>query len=510
MTTIARQPASAVHQVYDLVIVGGGIYGAMLCLEAAHRGLQPLLLERQDFGGATSLNSLRIAHGGLRYLQSLDLARFFESTGERRWLLKTFPELVEPLPCLMPLYGKGARRPVVLQAALAMNATLSLTRNWGMRSDRRLPAGQVVSPTEVRRLFPLVDADGLQGGAIWYDGSITHSQRLIMAVLRWATQLGATVLNYVEAKTLLRQGNQIIGVEAADRLAQQTYPFRAKTVVNAAGPWCREFAAQVDRDIPQLFESSIAWNALFDRPALSNHAVAVAPKQPNARTYFIRPWQGKLLAGTVHDPWTTPVTATPMPSAEQLTACIEDLNRAIPGLNLKQSEILRIFSGLLPAKEAGTAELSVREVVFDHSQHNGPQGLYSVSGVKFTTSRLVAEKAIDSMFPATVKTKIPLPKAPIEVQSQRGVFDFNWYPTAEDTSWKTALQTIVSEEAVQHLDDLVLRRTSLGDNPDRALAIAPLICELLGWDDSRSKQEILRLETYFQQRRPQSLQPTPP
>ncbi len=509
MTTISRQPATATHRVYDLVIIGGGIYGVMLALEAAHRGLQPLLLEREDFGGATSLNSLRIAHGGFRYLQTLDLPRFFESTGERRWLLQTFPELVEPLPCLMPLYGKGARRPAVLQVALTLNATLSWTRNRGVRANRRLPAGQVISPMQVRRLFPLVDADGLRGGAIWYDGSITHSQRLIMAVLRWATRLGATALNYVEAKSLLRQGNQVVGVVAEDTIDHQTYEYRAKAVVNAAGPWCREFAAQVDHDMPQLFESSIAWNALFDRPALSDHAVAVAPKQPNARTYFIRPWQGRLLAGTIHDPWVTPVTATPMPSAEQLAACLDDLNQAIPGLKLKPSEIVRIFSGLLPAKEAGSAELSVREVILDHSQQDGLQGLYSVSGVKFTTSRLVAEKAVDCIFPAT-QNKLPFGEAPVEVQRKRGVFDFNWYPTSDDQMWKSDLQTIAAEEAVQHLDDLVLRRTSLGDNPDRAMAIAPLVCELWDWDDYRCKQEILRLETYFQQRRPQPLQPTPP
>ncbi|PSB67206.1 hypothetical protein C7B61_07410 [filamentous cyanobacterium CCP1] len=509
MTTISRTPAASTNQMYDLAIVGGGVYGAMLALEAARRGLKPLLLEKNDFGGATSLNSLRIVHGGLRYLQSLDLHRFFESTGERQWLLKTFPELVEPLSCLMPLYGKGARRPPVLRVALALNAALSLRRNQGVRSDRHLPAGQVIIAEQVRRLFPMVDMEGLQGGAIWYDGSMTHSQRLIMAVLRWATMLGATSLNYMEAQSMLRQGNQVVGVVAQDRLNGQVYEYRAKSVVNAAGPWGREFAAQIDRDIPQLFESSIAWNALFDRPALSDHAIAVAPKQPNARTYFIRPWQGRLLAGTVHDPWTQPLAATPMPTPEQLADCLQDLNHAIPGLNLKSSEIVRIFSGLLPAKQAGTAELSVREVIIDHSKQGGPSGLFSISGVKFTTSHLVAEKTVSCVFPNTVPASDG--EAPLEVQRKRGIFDFNWYPNSSEADWQRQLQTLIAEEAVYHLDDLVLRRTSLGDNPDRALSIAPMLCELFDWDDRRCKQEIARLESYFRQRQPDyALEFTPP
>ncbi|NJR57494.1 MAG: FAD-dependent oxidoreductase [Cyanobacteria bacterium CRU_2_1] len=509
MTILSRAPAAATTPVYDLVIVGGGIYGAMLCLAAARRGLQPLLLERHDFGGATSLNSLRIVHGGLRYLQTLDLQRFFESTGERQWLLKTFPDLVEPLPCLMPLYGNGSRRPLILQAALTLNATLAFDRNHGVRADRYLPAGGVVSAEQVRRRFPLVDPQGLKAGAIWYDGSLSHSQRLVMAVLRWAANLGATALNYMTAQDLLKQGDRVVGVLAQDTIDGQTYEYQAKAIVNAAGPWCREFAAQVDRDLPQLFESSIAWNALFDRPALSDHAVAVAPKQPNARTYFIRPWQGRLLAGTVHDPWTQPVTATPMPSPQQLTDCLNDLNQAIPGLDLKPSEIVRIFSGLLPAKQPGTAELSVREILLDHHQHGGPKGLYSVSGVKFTTSHLVAEKTVSAIFPAVPKPRTN-EEAPAEVQRQRGIFDFNWYPTSGETDWKTELQTIVQEEAVQYLDDLVLRRTSLGDNPDRAMAIAALICELFDWDEHRCKQEIFRLATYFHPRRPASLEPSAP
>ena len=161
--TIERAIARAQAIDHDLIVVGGGIYGIALTLEAARRGLKPLLIERDDFGGATSWANLRILHGGLRYLQSLDLARFYELVGERSWFLRHFPDLVRPLPCLMPLYGRGLKRPAVFRAALALNDVLSLRRNRGVAPAIRLPNGRAVSAAETAALFPAVERHGLQG-----------------------------------------------------------------------------------------------------------------------------------------------------------------------------------------------------------------------------------------------------------------------------------------------------------------------------------------------------------
>lgn len=499
MVKLVRDPAAAARETYDLVIVGGGVYGAMVSLVASLNGVRSLLVERGDFGGETSYNSLRILHGGLRYLQTLDMSRFFESVGERHWFLRTFPELTEALPCLMPLYGNGAKRPAVMQAALMLNDSLSIGRNQGVRADRQLPNGKTVSKTAVGDFFSLVDTSGLQGGAVWYDGGIPDSQRIVMEVLRWAAQLGATALNYVEADGLLQDSCHVSGISAIDQLTGQTYDYYGRVVINAAGPWCRELAARCDRDIPSLFQASIAWNALIDRPALSSHALAVAPKKSGARTYFLRPWKGRLLAGTVHDPWIQPVRSRPMPTDEQLASCIDDLNQAIPGLNLCEREILRIFSGLLPAAKAGTDKLSKREVIYGHTQNN-MDGLYSISGVKFTTSRLVAEKTLrhilnqghlsnqTSFQPMGINLK-----PPNGIGIRRGIVDYHWMPVNTDISWLDELKNLVDDEAVCHLDDLVLRRTSLGDNPDRAKTIAPQLCSLFNWDEARSKSELERL-----------------
>src|SRR3546814_941276 len=118
-------------------------------------GRRALLVERGDFGGGTTWNSFRILHGGLRYLQRLDLRRFRESVGERRWFLRHFPDLVEPLPCLLPLYNAGLRRPAIFRLAFLVDALLSRRRNHGIRSDRSLPSARLVDPAEVIRLFPV-------------------------------------------------------------------------------------------------------------------------------------------------------------------------------------------------------------------------------------------------------------------------------------------------------------------------------------------------------------------
>lgn len=488
---ITRDPAAAARKQYDLIIIGGGIYGVMLALEAGRRGLAPLLLEKDDFGGNTSLNSLRILHGGLRYLQTLDLPRFRESVQERRWFIQTFPDLVRPLACLMPLYGRGAKRPSIFRLALAANDFLSRTRNEGVTAKNLLPNGQVINQDATKKIFPAVATDGLMGGAVWHDAAMPDSQRILIEALRLACRFGATALNYTQATELITAGRATTGVKAVDRETGDAFVFQAPLVINAAGPWCREVASAFDRDRPELFAPSLAWNILFNRPAPSDHALAVAPPTPNGHTYFLHPWKGLLFAGTGHVPFTgKPEDARPDDSL--INGFIADLNAAIPGINLQRSDILRIFSGLLPAKAEGSSDLSVRAIITDHGADGGPTGLFSVSGVKFTTSRLVAEKTLRLAIPSLPPYSHDI--APeIKPAGQRGVYEFHSHPPEDISAWRKSILAIITEESVLHLDDLVLRRTTICDIPEQAIAIAPALCQIFGWQQERIDNELLRL-----------------
>jgi glycerol-3-phosphate dehydrogenase len=488
---------------YDLIIIGGGVYGIALSLVASQMGLRNLLLEKQDFGWATSYNSLRTIHGGLRYLQKMDLPRFFESVNERHWFLQEFPGLVTPLPCLMPLYGNGAFRPSVFRVALGINDMLTRNRNQCVRPEQYLENGQVISPAEVIRLFPKVDAYDLKGGAIWHDGGMPSCQLVVMEMLKRACNGGSTALNYTEVDRLLLDNRQVKGVHCTDLESGKDYEFMADKVVNAAGPWCRSLAASFDCDDPELFRYSIAWNVLLNKRALSTHSLAVKPKKPDARMYFIHGWHGLITGGTVHSPWHG-ITDIPMPDSGEIKTYLENLNLAVPGLNARPKDIAQIYSGLLPVNEQGGNRISTREVMKDHGSNNGPQGLYTLSGVKFTTARKVAEKMLKHIFPG----KTPLSATSLRRQQaadlrQLGsIFHYKWLPAADNGDWQEKLTAIIRDQAVLHLDDLIVRRTTIGDNPLRAMQAAEAISRIFPWDDNRRQEELLRLQDFFSARSP--------
>jgi len=398
MSKIIRDPAGFAEKTYDLIIIGGGIYGVMLSFEASKRGLKSILLEKADFGRATTCNTLRIIHGGFRYLQHLDFYRFRESVAERRWFLKTFPDFVKPLPFLMPLYGKGLYRPSVLNFALSVNDFLSRRRNHGVSPEGFLPDGRIIGTDDIKDICPSVDSGDLAGGAVWYDAYMLDPERIVMELLEQSCENRASALNKVNAENLLLEGKKVKGVCARDLESDTIHEFRSDVVINAAGPWCRDLADKFDGDIPGLFISSIAWNVLFDKPAISSHAVAVKPPKPDSRTYFLVPWKGRLLAGTGHAPWHNG-PEDPIPSDVMLNDFIDDLNLAVPALDISFNDIQHVFSGLLPVKKSGSVDLTRREVIINHETHGGPSGLHSISGIKFTTSRLVAEKALNQIFP---------------------------------------------------------------------------------------------------------------
>lgn len=392
--------AAAARERHDLIVIGGGVYGIVLALAASRRGLRPLLLERDRFAAATSASSLRILHGGLRYLQSLNLSRMRESIAARAWWRRTFPDLVRPLPCLMPLYGDGLKRPLPFRLALAANDALG--RAWDADP---LPPGRVVDARAVRRIFPAVATHGLAGGAIWHDAFAPDMPRLLQAALERASRGGAVALERVEVVGLLERDGRTAGVRArALGPGGADLAFAAPVVINAAGPWSETVAASCGA-AARLFAPALAWNVAFRRPPLADHALAVAARRKGAQVYFLVAWDGALVAGTGYAPWSgsgetlgAGRVAVPEPA---LDAFIADLDAAVPGLGLRREDVAEVFAGLLPARAAGTTALADRPVIVDHGTTGGPSGLHSVSGVKLTTAPAVAARVLERAFPGS-------------------------------------------------------------------------------------------------------------
>jgi len=178
------------------------------------------------------------------------------------------------------------------------------------------------------------------------------------------------------------------------------------------------------------------------------------------------------------------------------------LNVSIPGLDVSGADVLHVFSGFLPVTRHGGTTLTKREAIFDHGRNGGPQGLYSVAGIKFTTARKVAGKTLSMIFGKEKEHEEPRRRGEtgdaLEYdESMTGMYDFDWYPRDGDPSWKDPLRRIIEEESVLHLDDLMIRRTSLGDNPARAMNISRETCGIFRWDEARCRLEIGRLRKRF-------------
>jgi glycerol-3-phosphate dehydrogenase len=201
----------------------------------------------------------------------------------------------------------------------------------------------------------------------------------------------------------------------------------------------------------------------------------------------------------IHRDWRVEVEQ-PRPSEAELDEFITDLNAAVPGWSLRRAEVVRVFAGLLPAQREGNATLAVRPVIRDHGVQGGPEGLFSVSGVKFTTSRLCAEKTLECIsrrFPPKNRDK-PRPPAQARPALQEG-----WQMEAGEPDpgthegaplrWRNALSRLIAEESVQHLDDLVFRRTTLWEDPEGAASAAGELALLCGWAPSRAEEELSRL-----------------
>ncbi|MFL6197048.1 MAG: FAD-dependent oxidoreductase [Thermoanaerobaculia bacterium] len=474
MDTLSRDLRAAASESYDLLVVGGGIQGAMLALEASRRGLSTLLLERGDFGGETSWNSLRIIHGGLRYLQTMDLARYRESVAERGWLLRHFPDLIEPLPCLMPLHdpprGGRLRRPAAFRAAFAADAVL--------RSDRTLPRGRLLSAGETAELFPAVDREGLRSGVLWHDAVVSEPHRLIVEILRWAVRCGARVLNYVEAAELRVEDGRVEGLRVVDRGSGRTFEVRGRAVVSCAGPWVRRVARRFDRDVPGLFQLLIAFNLLLDREPVSAGAVAVASRETGAPTWFLLPCKGKVLAGTAYAP-----AGEEVPGEAHVEGFLRDLNAALPGLDARREQVARVLWGRLPAVAEGSTTPATRPVIHDHGRAGGPQGLFSVSGVKLTTARAVAEKVLKALAPGLRPTEVERPAAdpPLSLDELIQLAENDW------NAARIHLRGLVERQSVVELEDLLLRRTDWGFDPVRA-ETAVRLCESLGWRGFRPQR----------------------
>ncbi len=538
-----RELSSFENQEFDLVIVGAGVYGAAAAWDAALRGLSVALVDKGDFGGATSFNNLKTVHGGLRYLQQADLRRMRESVRERRTLMRIAPHLVHPLLMLLPTYNEGIRRRSLLGVALFLNDVVSFDRNRNLASEKFLPPGKTISRAECQRLVPGVEERGLTGAALWYDAQIYNSDRLTLSFVLSADEAGARVANYVEATGFLREGNRVRGIKARDLIGQTELEIKGRAVLNASGPWVdRMLEGLEDTSRPRFFYFSKAMN-LVTRPIVADVAVGVTSRRN--QILFVIPWRGFSMIGTTHgvyegDPDDFEATE------EDIQELLDEVNSGYPAAKLRREDVRFVHRGLLPRvpQDNNKGVALVKQYRIHDHRREGLEGLVSMVGVKYTTARYVAEKAITRIF--HVLGKKPPPSRTANTPVYGGAIEsFSDFLSQEKkrkphglddeivrhlvytygSVYRRTLEYIdedpacaqpvkegapvlraevihaIREEQAMDLASVILRRTELGSagHPGSMClkSCAAIMAGELKWDDARVSAEIQQVEEIY-------------
>jgi glycerol-3-phosphate dehydrogenase len=523
---------------YDLLVVGGGILGLACAYEAASRGLSVALIDAGDFGSGTTFNHQKTVHGGLRALQTLAIGRARASIRERRALARIAPWLLRPLPFLTWTYRSMTRGRAALRAAFALDGWLGRQRNAGVEPELHLPRARLLSKTATLKLFPGIRAEGLTGGAQWYDYQMVENDRLTFAVAAAADRAGADLATYVEAREIVRRDGRVGGIRAQDVLTGQDFEVRARVIVNAAGARAADVMRMIG--ITRPFPLLKAMNLVTSKPAAD---IALAAPDPRGRMLTLVPWRGKAIVGTGQS--SSLASGDAEVTAEDVERFIGDANHAFPALKLGVGDVTLVHRGLVPAVTGrdGSADLLQNPRILDHAP-DGADGVFTVIAAKYTTARATAERltntigrqlrkplgasrtsttvlpfagiadhealAIETGRRIGVELELPLLRHLMGRYAEGAAAIVKLIGERPDSSAALAPSTptiaaevlyVIRSEGALRLSDIVLRRTTLGaaGHPGAAAlrTAAGLAATELGWDAARTGAEIAAVEQMY-------------
>ena len=367
----------------DVIVIGGGITGVGIALDAASRGLRVALVEKHDLAFGTSRWSSKLVHGGLRYLATGNVGIARRSAIERGILMtRNAPHLVHAMPQLVPLLPSmgHAKRALVRAGFLAGDALRMLAGT----PASTLPRSRRVSARRVVEMAPTVRRDGLAGGLLAYDGQLIDDARLVTAVARTAAQHGARILTYVAASEATGTS-----IRLTDQRTGQSFDVSASAVINAAGVW----AGEIDDSLK--LRPSRGTHLVFDAAAFGNPTAALTVPIPGElnRFVFAMPEQlGRVYLGLTDEGAPGPIPDVPEPSSDEVTFLLDTVNTAL-GSTLGTADVIGAFAGLRPLIDTGEGRTA--DVSRDHAVVDAPSGVISVVGGKLTEYRYMAEDVLN-------------------------------------------------------------------------------------------------------------------
>jgi glycerol-3-phosphate dehydrogenase len=370
------------EQTFDLIVIGGGITGAGIALDAQTRGMKTALVEMQDFAAGTSSRSTKLVHGGLRYLKQLEIGVVAEVGKERAIVYENGPHVTTPVRMLLPIYKGGTFGKFSSSIGLAVYDFLA-----GVKKDERR---KMLSRENTLRKEPLLRKDGLLGGG-YYVEYRTDDARLTIEVIKKAAEKGALAVNYAKVTGLIYKEGQITGVTVEDQVNGQTYSIHAKVVVNAAGPWVDTLREMDGSKKGKTLHLTKGVHLVFDGSRFPLHQ-AVYFDTPDGRMVFAIPRDGKTYVGTTDTNYGED-KVSPRITEEDWRYLLDAVNPMFPDVRLTAGDVESSWAGLRPLiHEEGKnpSEISRKDEIF-HSE----TGLISIGGGKLTGYRKMGETVVD-------------------------------------------------------------------------------------------------------------------
>ncbi|MBX7121062.1 MAG: glycerol-3-phosphate dehydrogenase/oxidase [Opitutaceae bacterium] len=459
------------HGEFDVLVIGGGIVGSGVARDAALRGLRTALVDRHDFAFGTSSRSSRLLHGGLRYLEQGRIGLVREASLEKRVLRDIAPHLGDPLGFVFPAYRPEGRPLWQLRIGVKLYDLLCSFRNFG--------ASRGYSAAEIRQLIPGLNPVGLRGAVRYFD-ALTNDARLVLDTLRSANAAGALVSNYTRFISTQRKADFWV-VRIRDERDGREFETRARTIVNATGPWAQGLAHS-----GVALRLSKGIHIVVDRARLPiTDAVVITEGK---RILFVIPWGERLIIGTTDTDYRgDPESVETDP--EDIAYVLKALNSAFPTLHLQEDEIISTWAGLRPL--IANPDGSPSDISRAHQILSPEPAWWDVAGGKLTTYRLMAEQTVDKLleFLRRPATRCRTAREPILA--------------AGDTRFSGILPAPFSSESVSHfvnqewaltLTDVMVRRSGWHYyHPDaaiRARQVAQWMSEVAGWSAERTTSEL--------------------
>jgi glycerol-3-phosphate dehydrogenase len=514
MGAMNREPEKLAGKTFDVLVVGGGIVGCSIARDAALRGLAVALVERNDFAAGTSSRTSKLAHGGLRYLEHGHIGLVMESVRERERLLRLVSHLVRPYPFLLPYERGNGWPPFMWMLRIGLLMYDAFAGKNRIRSHRFLPVAELL------RREPGLIGRKLVGGAIYYDGQMDDT-RITLENAIAAAEAGGCLVNHAGVVAFTKDaGGRVTGARV--RVDGRETDVSARLVVNAAGPWGDTVLGLAGRVGRPILRPTKGVHVVYG-DKLVETAMILRTKE-DQRVFFILPWNDLTLIGTTDTDFAgDPSSAEPEPG--EIRYLLDAAAAALPSLRIHPDRVVSAFAGVRPllAGDPGHPSATSRE----HAILEGPRGLLSVLGGKYTTYRAMAEQATDRIESLLGRKRTPCLTANLPLP---GAVSVAPPPPSQTPAWARlvarygARTTQVLEaaatipdgleplcphtwhirgeivhaarsEMARDLDDLLVRRlgvthTTSCRGTDAAPAAAAVAAPLLGWDEARRDREV--------------------